>query len=127
MDIGGRADVLYGEDYIFVQALGLETHQDGNLKWNGDVDGSGFLNTNRNGVALPQAYGELAINNAKFKVGHFYTPIGHEVIGAAENFFYSHSYTMLFGEPFTHTGVLIDWKLPRTSVGASGLGSHDSK
>ena len=45
--------------------------------------------------------------NVKF--GHFYTLIGYEVVPAIGNFFYTHAYTMQYGEPFTHTGVLTTW------------------
>ena len=46
----------------------------------------------------------------KVKVGHFYTPIGYEVVQAPQNFFYSHSYSHTFGEPFTHTGALASYQ-----------------
>jgi hypothetical protein len=46
-------------------------------------------------------YGDLSV-----KLGHFYTIIGWEVVGAPDNFFYSHAYTMYNSEPFTHTGAL---------------------
>ena len=38
--------------------------------------------------------------------GHFYTIIGYETVPAVANFFVTHSYTMQYGEPFTHTGML---------------------
>jgi hypothetical protein len=100
-DWGGRLDVLYGTDYIFTMATGLETRDDGTPHWNGNPD---------YGVALPQAYVELGYNNLSIKGGHFYTPIGYEVVPATGNFFYSHAYTMQYGEPFTHTGGLATWK-----------------
>ena len=45
------------------------------------------------------------------RVGHFYTIIGYEVVPAPNNFFYSHAYTMQYGEPFTHTGALAIYKV----------------
>jgi hypothetical protein len=45
------------------------------------------------------------------KVGHFYTPIGYETVPAPDNFFYTHAYTMQYGEPFTHTGVLANYAM----------------
>ena len=42
-------------------------------------------------------------------MGHFYTIIGYEVVPATGNFFYSHAYTMYYGEPFTHTGALAEF------------------
>ena len=52
-------------------------------------------------------------NDWKIKLGHFYTPIGYEVVPANGNFFYTHAYTMQYGEPFTHTGVLGPVRLQR--------------
>jgi len=43
------------------------------------------------------------------KFGHFYTIMGYEVVPAIGNFFYTHAYTMQYGEPFTHTGILDTW------------------
>jgi hypothetical protein len=60
-------------------------------------------------IALPQAYVEIAtpfLRGATVKLGHFYTLLGQEVVPAPLNFFYSHAYTMQYGEPFTHSGVL---------------------
>ena len=48
----------------------------------------------------------MAVGKLSAKFGHFYTLIGYEVVPAPKNFFYSHSYTMNYGEPFTHTGVV---------------------
>ena len=75
------------------------------------------MSTNGNrfyGIALPQAYGEAYLpfgNGVNVKVGHFYTPIGYETVPANENFFYSHAYTMQYGEPFTHTGALSNYSI----------------
>jgi hypothetical protein len=56
---------------------------------------------------MPQAYVETNLPIGKglsVKVGHFYTLLGYEVVTAPDNFFYSHSYSMQYGEPFTHWG-----------------------
>jgi hypothetical protein len=100
-DWGGRVDLLYGTDYIFTQAIGLETRDDGTPHWNG----SPFY-----GLAMPQLYAELGYNDLSMKLGHFYTPIGYEGVMAPNQFFYSHAYTHQYGEPFTHTGLLATWK-----------------
>ena len=102
-DLGGRVDLLYGTDHRFTLARGLDAERsDGSPKWN----------TNRfYGLAMPQAYGEFGYNNFSLKVGHFYTIIGYEVVTAPDNFFYSHAYTMQYGEPFTHTGALGTYKV----------------
>jgi hypothetical protein len=107
-DWGGRVDLLYGSDYIFTQAVGLETTDDGAAKWNS----SPYY-----GLAMPQAYAEVGYNDWTVKLGHFYTVIGYEVVPANGNFFYSHAYTMQYGEPFTHTGALATYKYnDRTNV-----------
>ncbi|MCA9144546.1 MAG: porin [Planctomycetales bacterium] len=95
---GARADVLYGQDYVFTQAVGLETNTDGTPSFNSS--------TSTFGLALPQIYGEVAYNDLSVKVGHFYTIMGYEGVKPTSNFFYSHAYTMQYGEPFTHTGAL---------------------
>ena len=99
---GGRVDFLYGTDSRFVEARGLEKRRDGSPHWNGER----FY-----GIAVPQAYAEIAYNNLAVKFGHFYTITGYEVVTAPDNFFYSHSYTMQYGEPFTHTGMLATYEL----------------
>jgi hypothetical protein len=69
---------------------------------------------NTYGIALPQAYMETYVpvgNGLDVKIGHFYTPIGYETVPANENFFYTHAYTMQYGEPFTHTGALGNYAL----------------
>ena len=55
---------------------------------------------------MPQLYAETDYDDLRIKWGHFYTIIGYEVVPDIGNFFYTHSYTMQYGEPFTHTGVL---------------------
>jgi hypothetical protein len=74
-------------------------------------------------VALPQAYAEIyapIANGLTVKAGHFYTPIGYESVPAPNNFFYSHAYTMQYGEPFTHTGVLTNYNVNKNIVFMSG-------
>lgn len=106
-DIGGRVDTLYGTDYIFTQAIGLELHDDGSQHWN---SGQQFY-----GIALPQAYLEIGGMDLSLKLGHFYTPAGYEVVPANGNFFYSHAYTMQYGEPFTHSGALATYTYSDTT------------
>jgi hypothetical protein len=107
-DYGGRIDLLYGTDYIFTTARGL----DGNLFYQPNPAGTGGAPSWGNkyyGLAMPQLYGEVGYDNHAVKFGHFYTIIGYEVVPAIGNFFYSHAYTMQYGEPFTHTGILDVW------------------
>jgi hypothetical protein len=100
-DLGGRIDTVYGTDAQKTQAFG---NPGAGVRGFGTYDAS--LDHGEYGWAIPQAYAELGYNNASVKVGHFFTPIGYEVIPVTGNFFRSHSYTMFNSEPFTHTGVL---------------------
>ena len=125
-DLGFRADFMFGTDAIFTQAYGnpaTDPTTGGNMQHRGDWD-LNILNTGRNyGVALPQAFVEIyapIANGLTIKAGHFYTPIGYETVPAPNNFFYSHAYTMQYGEPFTHTGVLTHYNVDKNIVFMSG-------
>ncbi len=91
-DIGGHVDFNYGTDSRFIVANGLET------TWNG---ATGFYD-----VALPQCYADVAYNNLSVRAGHFFTILGYEYAQAPKNFFYSHSYTKIYGQALTYTGML---------------------
>ena len=93
-DVGGRIDYVFGVD-------GPDTQAFGDIGWD-----NGWNSSPEYGSAIPQAYGEVGYNNLSVKFGHFFTSIGYEVVQAPDNFFYSHAYTMYYGEPFTHTGAL---------------------
>jgi hypothetical protein len=93
-DFGGRVDYVFGVD-------GPDTQAFGDTGWDNDWD------TARDyGSAIPQLYAEIGYNDWTVKIGHFYTPMGYEVVQATGNFFYSHAYTHHWGEPFTHSGAL---------------------
>jgi len=95
---GFRADIMYGIDADDTQAFGNP---------NGSWDFDNGFDYGSYGWAMPQLYGEVALNDTwSVKAGHFYTLIGYEVVTAPDNFFYSHAMTMYNSEPFTHTGVL---------------------
>ncbi|PKM12984.1 MAG: porin [Gammaproteobacteria bacterium HGW-Gammaproteobacteria-3] len=99
-DLGFRADVLYGTDARFT----TQANFDDKLI----VDSESRLYK----LAFPQVYAELFApigNGITTKIGHFYTIIGNEVVTAPDNFFFSHAYTMQYGEPFTHTGILASY------------------
>jgi hypothetical protein len=104
-DWGGRVDLLYGTDYVYTTARGL----DANLL-NQTLPGQPSWGNRYYGLALPQLYAEAGYGDHAVKVGHFYTIIGYEVVPAVGNFFYTHAYTMQYGEPFTHTGILDTYK-----------------
>jgi hypothetical protein len=111
-DWGWRVDAMYGEDWRFTQALGLETD------WN----------TNRFfGLALPQFYVEGAYNDLKLKVGHWYAPVGYEVVTMPGNFFPSVPYTFQYGEAFTMTGFILNWQAgENVNIGAGGYNGWDN-
>jgi len=111
-DIGGRVDFFYGTDARFTQARGLEQHGDGSDRWN---------SRRFYGISLPQAYLDVAYNDLTVRMGRFFTIIGYETIPAPENFFYSHAYTMQYGEPFTHTGLLATYRLNKHAHISAGF------
>ena len=106
IDWGFRADLMYGVDAADTQAFGNTQDGAGIAR--------GFDNDWDHGIygwALPQLYGEIAGDGWSIKAGHFYTIAGYEVVQGPQNFFYSHSFTMVNSEPFTHTGVLATYQL----------------
>lgn len=101
-DFGGRLDLMFGTDSRFTQATG----------WDNQLISPSDLRFYD--LALSQAYIEVFAPFGKgvtVKIGHFYTLLGHESVMATNNFFYSHAYTMQYGEPFTHTGILFNYAL----------------
>ena len=106
LSFGFRADLLYGTDARFTSASNF----DSNILGHSDP-------SNPHGdrkLVFPQAYIDIYMpigNGLVASVGHFYTIIGYEVVPAAGNFFFSHAYTMQYGEPFTHTGAMLTYPL----------------
>lgn len=98
-DFGGRMDFMFGADAQNTQASG----------WDGPWTDGNYYD-----IAMPQLYVEVFApigNGITAKMGHFYTSIGYEVVTSPDNFFYSHAYTMLYAEPFTHTGVTFSYDI----------------
>lgn len=136
-DLGGRFDINYGTDSIFTQAYGApalnpRTNRPEN-RGNYDLHLTSW-SQRFYGLALPQAYLEMNLpvgNGLAIKAGHFYTPVGYEVVTAPDNFFYTHAYTMQYGEPFTHTGLLgsysvnDNWSMILGTVTGSSTGGWD--
>jgi hypothetical protein len=136
-DWGGRVDVMYGTDSVFTQAYGVPTYDPttGAVRRDRGNWDLHLANTGRfYGLAIPQAYAQFNLpfgNGIDVKVGHFYTPIGYEVVTAPDNMFVTHAYTMQYGEPFTHTGILgnytinPNWNVTLGTVTGSGTGGWD--
>ena len=97
--IGGRIDLLYGEDYFLADSVGFETRDDGSAHWNPEYYG----------LAIPQAYVDIGSQRLSLRVGHFYSVVGYEGVMAPYNFFYSKSYSYQFAGPFTHWGGQVNW------------------
>jgi len=124
---GWRADFMFGTDSIFTQAYGVPSYDvnDGRPLTRNTWDLNFLHNQNRfYDIALPQLYLEAYIpvgNGLNVKAGHFYTPIGYEVVTSPDNFFYTHAYTMQYGEPFTHTGLLANYTFDKNWSTVAGL------
>ncbi len=137
-DIGGRVDVMFGSDAIFTQAYGVPAYDVNTAlalrrnHW--DLNLLGGSDNRFYDIAIPQAYLEAYIpigNGLNVKAGHFYTPIGYETVPAPDNFFYTHAYTMQYGEPFTHTGIMANyavdsnWSVMGGAITGSATGGWD--
>jgi len=132
-DAGGRVDLLYGSDYLWTSAIGLETYASdaGSFyedpaslpsRWNGN--GPRVHGASRFGLAMPQLYAEFFVPvhyGLNIKAGHFYSIMGYESVMSPQNFFYSHSYSMMYGQPMTHTGILFSQKLTPRLTGIFGV------
>lgn len=124
---GYRADFMFGTDSIFTQAYGVPAYDqnDGRPLTRNTWDLNFLRGTERfYDIALPQLYLELYVpvgTGLNLKLGHFYTPIGYEVVTAPDNFFYTHAYTMQYGEPFTHTGLLGNYTIDKNWSVVGGL------
>lgn len=100
---GYRVDTIYGIDGQDLQAFG--NPPTGNPSgWDNSWDFGAY------GWALPQAYVEYGDGNSTIRAGKFLSPFGYEGLPAVENFFYSHTYTRYFTEPFSHTGVIAEFQ-----------------
>ena len=97
-DFGWRTDMMFGTDYRFNTESGLETR----AEFQQPIL---FQNQRFYGIAFTQFYGEVAVDDLKVKVGHWYAPVGYEVVPTTGNFFPSLPYTFQYGEPFTMTGI----------------------
>jgi hypothetical protein len=99
-DYGYRMDFLYGSDSRFLDVLP-------GSQWDSGWNNGNFIY----GLSMPQLYGQVQINKLTLEGGHFYAPLGYEVANADGNFFYSHTYTFLYGQPTTLTGGYATYKV----------------
>lgn len=113
--LGGRLDFIFGSDAFYTRSMGdIGDHWDSHL-----------LHQRIYGIAFPQAYLDIFAplgNGLHMKLGEFYTLVGNESVMAPDNFFYSRSYAMQFGEPFSHTGALAIYTLnPQVELTAGAV------
>ena len=99
LDIGGHVDMIWGTDWRFGIANGLETN----------------INSfdQPYGWVIPQMFAEIAYGRMKVRGGRFAGLLYYDrdQVPAVTNFFYSHSYTMAYGEPQLVTGMMVDYAL----------------
>ena len=103
-DVGGKLEMIYGYDTFRFHANGLN--------WYGDcldeAEDSSILQFD-----LTQAYADVNVpvgSGLLVRVGKFVTPLGYETINPTTSPLYSHSYLFGFGKPFTHTGILANYR-----------------
>ncbi len=110
VNFGFRADLLYGTDARFSTASNFDVN---------------ILNSNgERKLVFPQVYLNAFLpigNGITATVGHFYTLLGYEVVPSTGNFFFSHAYTMQYGEPFTHTGTLLTYPVNKNITVKGGV------
>ncbi|MEM8665882.1 MAG: porin [Planctomycetota bacterium] len=98
---GFQADLLYGTDAFFFQALGLDDRivSDSNSR---------FYK-----LALPQLYAELYApigSGVTIQLGKWFTPVGYETGLPNDDFFYSKAIGFN-NTPYSHTGILMSFDL----------------
>lgn len=103
-DVGGKLELIYGYDTFRFHSNGLN--------WYGgcldDASTSSVLQSD-----LTQAYADVNVpvgTGLLVRAGKFVTPLGYETIQPATNPLYSHSYLFGFAKPFTHTGLMANYR-----------------
>ena len=111
IDIGAHMDFIYGWDTGLVHSSGIYD----NPATLGVTKGYYSSRTQpENQADFNQAYIDVALpigSGLRIRAGKFVTLLGYEVINPTQNNFYSHSYLFGFAIPFTHTGVMGEYKL----------------
>jgi hypothetical protein len=102
LDIGGRAEFVYGVDGRHFQAFGLDRSNTTGKRWGeGDYYAS-----------LPQMYAEVGYGDFSVKAGKFFTVMGLDSSCAPNRFFYS---TSLENQTYIDFGgVLATWDVSKT-------------
>ncbi|MDO4627616.1 MAG: outer membrane beta-barrel protein [Planctomycetia bacterium] len=110
--VGAQIDIMFGTDYYYMSSAGLENHSDNSNHWNSMSDDYNYrAGRSEYGVALPQFYAEFYapfMEGLDVKVGHFYSVMGYESMRSDQNFFYSRTYSKMYGMPTSMTGVIAE-------------------
>lgn len=111
IDIGGHVDVIYGWDSGLIHSNGILD----NPATLGETTGHYKTRAHpENQIDLNQAYVDFALpigSGLRIRAGKFVTLFGVEVINPTGDALYSHSYLFGFAIPFTHTGVIGEYKI----------------
>lgn len=111
-DAGGGLEVVYGYDTFRFHAGGLDFYSDCD-----DDEDPNTADDHTDPLLqfdLLQAYADVNVPVGRgliVRAGKFVTPLGYETIDPATSPLYSRSYLFGFGKPFTHTGVLANYRL----------------
>jgi hypothetical protein len=97
LDVGGTLDLVYGTDWRYAYGNGMENR----------INAMDQLY----GLTVAQIYGEVAYGDLTVRLGRMAASLGYEQVPAVANFFYSHSYSLCYGEPILITGVVADYQL----------------
>jgi putative OmpL-like beta-barrel porin-2 len=113
--VGFQAVALAGQDAKWIHAAGLFD------------DGTGGLSGDGSDFDLVDAYLTVLVPRSvlpaatRVKVGKWETNFGYEVLQAAQNQNYSHSYLLGFAIPVTHTGIIADTEWVKRGEGGGEL------
>jgi hypothetical protein len=102
LSVGGKVEVIYGNDARFVHSNGLNFYA------------GGFAPHPENQFDLVQAYVDVGVpvgNGLMIRAGKMVTHMGYETINPTTNPFYSHSFLFGYAIPFTHTGIMAFYNL----------------
>jgi putative OmpL-like beta-barrel porin-2 len=110
-DIGGHVDFIYGWDSGLIHSSGIFDSP----AVAGVTNGYYASRTHpENQADFNQAYVDVALpvgTGLRIRAGKFVTLLGWEVINPTGNAFYSHSYMFGYAIPFTHTGIMGEYKI----------------